>query len=323
MNNHPYQTILAIIGNVFNAHASFLFLPEANNKEKLHLISAWCPTQIIPENTIIESTDGYIGFLMRNPEQPLHVGFEDIQLNNINYYDENKTPDIKTFSAVAVADGVLLIDSLEENAFEDEDQKLLKLFAHLIPQMQIINATTSMSLQLSAYLYALDAIRILKEKNSPWDIYLNSILKIIAETTNFEYAVFASKSPNNNAYTIEAENVSLVLESEQAVEIPFQSAQAGIIGWVLKNDENISNDGLTQASTPLFGSLSNVPQFQATICHRVRVEKKTCAVLCLASRTGKPISQELQLFLKLVNAEISQLLERLSLRHKLRESYKK
>ncbi len=322
MNIHPYQTILAIIGNVFNAHAALLFLPEANNKERLHLISAWCPTQIIPENTIIESGNGYIGFLMRNPEIPLHVGFQDLQLNNINYYDENKTPEIKTFSAVAVADGVLVIDSLEENAFEDEDQKLLKLFAHLIPQIQIINATTSMSLQLSAYLYGLDAIRLLKENNTPWDNYIKALLKIVADTTNFEYVVFASKSGNDN-YTIEAENVSLVLADEQEVEISFQSPQAGIIGWVLKNDENISNDGLTQASTPLFGNLANIPQFQAVICHKVQVENKTCAVLCLASRSGKPISQELQLFLKLVNSEISQLLEKLSLRHKLRTAYKK
>ncbi len=324
MNIQPYQTILAIIGNVFNAHAALLFLPDATNKDTLRLVSAWCPTQIIPECTIIENGVGYIGYLLRNPENPLHIGFNDIQLSNINYYDENKRPDIKTFSAVSVSGGgVLVIDSLEEDAFEDEDQKLLKLFSHLLPQMQIMNATTSMSLQLSNYLYALDALRALKAKNTSWENYIKTVLQITAECTNFEYAVFASKSGNDNSYTIEAENVSLVLQPEQSVEIPFQSPQAGIIGWVLKNGENISNDGLNQASTPLFGNLQDVPQFQATICHKIDVENKTIGVLCLASRTGKPISQELQIFLKLVNAEITHLLERFTLRHKLSEAYKK
>ncbi len=328
MNAHPYQTILAIIGNTFDAHAAMLFLPMAENKEKLSLVSSWCPTQMLVEDTIIESGKSYIGLVMRDFSESIFlVDHNDIISTNFPYYDDSRMPEIQTFLACPVlGGGVLVIDSIEKEAFNEDIQKIFALFAKLIPQIQTMTATSSYSLQISTYFYALEAIRTLKERNVPWNEFLKAILKISSEATGLEYAVFVSKNEDNTKHIIEAENVPLLLTEEKALEIDntlTQQSHAGLIAWVLKNEESIFNDGLSQASTHLFSNIKDLPKFPMTLSLTIKVENAVCAALCLASQKAKPINQEMRMFSNLVATEISQYLERLTMRHRIRNALKK
>ncbi len=326
MSIQPYQTILAIIGNIFDAHAAMLFLPLPENKDKVRLVSSWCPTQVIKEGSEIESGKNYVGFVMRDyQDKPFMVQAPDILDTNFPYYDESRMPEIKSFLAVSVAGGgVLVIDALEEDIFNEDVQNIFSLFAKLIPQIQTMNATSMYSLQLSTYFYALEAIRVIKEKNLPWNDFIKAILKISSEATGMEYCTFVSKSDDNSTHVIEAENVPLLLNDGEPLQIDNSSQNhAGLIAWVLKNEENIFNDGLSQASTPLFSKIENLPLFPMTISMTVKVDNKTCAALCFASQLSKPITQELRVFSHLVSTEIATYLERLTLRHRLRLALKK
>lgn len=312
-NTHPYQTLLAIIGNTFGAHALVLFLPDHKNKENVCLVSSWCPSQLTVENSVIESGKGYIGWVARN-SSPLLVPHTDIHIGSFGYYG-SKTPDIQTFLAIPLnGGGVLAMDSLIKDDFDEDVQKLFALFAQLIPQLQIISATSSLSLQVSTYFYALESLHILRERYSSWSEYLKSFLNIISDSTGFEYVSFASCPEDAKSYIVECENLPLIIKNNEPVELPMQT---GMLGWVLKNGESLYNDGIAQPSTPIYGKIKDFPEFPATICVAIQVDRVTCAVLCLASRSSHALSPELRSFVKIASGELAQMLERLSLRYKV------
>ncbi len=316
---HPYQTLLAIIGNVFDAHAALLFMPEAENREQGRLLASWCPNLVLSDNSLHDSKDGYVGWVMRNAS-PLLVDGAELLLSNINYYSDEK-PQIKSFLASPIAGGgLVVIDSLEENAFDEDTQKMLALFARLFPQIQSVNAMTSLSLEISTYYYALEALSLLNEHYSSWRKYLKDSLKIISEASGFEYVAFASRPEESEVYLVECENVPLVLEDEKAVEF---SVQAGMVGWVLRNDESIFNDGFSQAATPLYGKVKNLPEFISNVTIAIKIDKITFATLSFASRTPTAITPELKSFVKMVSANIAHVLEKVYLKHKIYSMLKK
>ncbi len=315
---HPYQTLLAIIGNVFDAHAAALFLPDHENREQLRLVASWCPNTETLENICIEEGQGYVGVVMRNAA-PLLIEHTDIQQNNLNYYGAVK-PDVQTFYATLVANkGVLVIDSLEKDVFKEEDQTLLALFARLIPQIQNITALTTLSLQLSTYFYALEGFNILREKYTSWSEYLHSSLKILSEASGFEYVSFASRPEESNTYLVECENVPLILKDNQSEEISLQS---GMLGWVLRNEEAIYNDGVNRASSLIYGKIAGIPDFKSAICLPLQFEKNTFGAICLASRSKSNITPELKSFLKIATGNISQILEKVYMQHQLNYFYR-
>ncbi len=317
-NLHPYQTLLAIVGNVFEANAAALFLPNAENREQCQLVASWCPAQNINEGMFVKEGEGYAGFVMRS-NSPLSVPSSEFQINNINYY-QNEMPALKSFLACPVAgSGVLLIDSLEENAFEEDAQKMLSLFARLIPQIQSVSAMNSFSLQMSTFFYALESMNILREQYTSWKKYLKESLTVLAEASGYEYASFASKPEDSNTYLVECESVPLILENDTPVEF---SLQAGMVGWVLKNEESIFNDGHAQNASPLYGKIKNLPEFASTITIAIKIDKVTYASLSLASRNARKITPELRSFVKMAAANIAQVLEKVYLKHQLHTAYK-
>ncbi len=310
---HPYQTLLAIIGNVFDAHAAMLFLPEAENREQGRLLASWCPTEKLEDNALFESKDGYVGWVMKSGNA-FFVKGEEFQLSNINYYSA-KCPEVNSFMATPLAGGgFIAIDSMEADTFNEDTQKMLSLFARLIPQISSINSMSSLSLQISTYYYALEAMNQLQENYVSWRKYLKDALNIISEASGFEYVAFASRPDDSEIYLVECENVPLLLENEKAVEFPVQS---GMVGWVFKNEESIFNDGLSQAATPLYGQVKNLPEFVSNATIAIKIDRVTYAALSFASRTPTQISPELRSFIKMVSVNVSQTLEKVYLKHKL------
>ncbi len=312
-NNHPFQTLLALVGNVFNANSATLFLPSTPNKEELKIVASWCPNLDIDEKHIALSGKGYVGWVVKN-EKALLVPHTDINISSIGYYkDLNK--EIKTFFAYPVSGGgVLVMDSIEDIEFDEEMQKLCGLFTRLIPQIQIMSATSSFSLQISTYFYAIEAIHTLTEKYTSWQVYIRALLQILSEATGFEYVSFASRAENAEKYSLECENQPLLISENKAIEI---SVQNGVLGWVLKNGEAIFNDGINQATAPIYGKINKVPAFVSTITMPIEVEKKIAGAICLASRSAHPLSPELRTFMKLTIGEVSNVLERMSLRFQI------
>ncbi len=313
-NNHPFQTLLSLVGNVFSANSATLFLPFSQSKEKLMVAASWCPSLDIDEEYIAEVGKGYVGWVMKN-EKPIFVQQSDINISSIGYY-KNLEKEIHSFYAYPVSGGgVLVIDGEENFQFDEEMEKMCALFARLIPQIQIMSATSSFSLQISTYFYAIEAIHILTEKYSSWPVYISALLKILSDATGFEYVSFASMGENDQKYSVECENQPLLISDNKAVEIPIQNGQ---LGWVLKQGEAIFNDGINQPSTPIYGKINNIPEFISTITMPIEIEKNVAGALCLASRSPHPLSPELRSFMKVTVCVISSVLEKMSLRFQLR-----
>ncbi len=313
-NNHPFQTLLALVGNVFNANSATLFLPSTQNKEELKIVASWCPSLDVDEEYRAVSGKGYIGWVMKN-EKALLVPQTDINISSVGYYKDLEK-DIKSFFAYPVSGGgVLVLDSLENFEMDEEMQKLCALFTRLVPQIQIMSATSSFSLQISTYFYAIEAIYTLSEKYTSWQVYIRALLQIISEATGFEYVSFASRAEGAEKYAVECENKPLLISEDKVVEIPVQN---GVLGWVLKNGEAIFNDGIQQASAPIYGKISKVPAFVSTITMPIEIEKSVAGALCLASPSAHPLSPELRTFMKLTIGEVSHVLEKMSLKFQIK-----
>ncbi len=313
-NNHPFQTLLSLVGNVFNANSATLFLPFKENKEELKIVATWCPSLDIDEEYIAEAGKAYVGWVMKN-EKALFVPHTDINISSIGYY-KNLEKEISSYYAYPVSGGgVLVIDSVVELEFDEEMEKMCALFARLIPQIQIMSATSSFSLQISTYFYALEAIHTLTEKYSSWPVYIRALLQIISEATGFEYVSFASRAEGEEKYAVECENQALLISENKPVEIPLQN---GVLGWVLKKNEAVFNDGINQASAPIYGKINKIPEFVSTITIPIEVEKNVAGALCLASRSPHPLSPELRSFMKISVSEVSHVLEKMSLKFQIR-----
>ncbi len=312
---YPYQALLTIVGNYFDAHSVSFFVAQSNDKNSVQLLTYWCPAEKLIDNFLVESGRGYVGWVLRN-SAPLLVKSDDLQNVNIDYY-ESYPNEVQSFMACPVLEkNVLCVDSRRENAFDENSQKMLELFASLFGEILKYQAQSSLTSQVSTYYSALEAMHDHYEKYNGWTKYLKNCLQTISEASGYEYVSFVSHPEESPNYIIEAENVPLVLINEKPVEI---SVQSGTIGWVIRNEENIFNDGLTQTSTPLYGKIKDIPDFCSTICKTIKVNNTVIATIALASRNSKNITPQLRSFIRTACGNITQAVERLHLRHKMQE----
>ena len=128
---------------------------------------------------------------------------------------------------------------------------------------------------------------------------------------------FATAQEGGSTYTVEGENTPLLITEDGMPELPLTSG--GLVSWVFRNEVPVHAEGGDGSpSTPLFGKLPGVPNFQSVMCLPVHLNKVTCSVLCFAGLNPRSLSQNLRTFTKIAVTYLAQYLEMLYLRHRLK-----
>lgn len=312
----PAQSLLALVASVFDAYSVVLFQPEDDTGQHGARLSAFfSQDDQIAQDACVPPGKGLVGWILRN-KAPLLVDSIDQNQAFLGYYQEGNEPDIRSFMGCPVpGGGALCVDSTRTGAFAGSRQKLLPLFAHMIPQMESLASHSDHNREVSLYFKALERMAELRAAYGGWGEYLDKLLVLIRETTGFDYVAFTSRVEGSAEYIVEGECPPLLTKDGNHAELPVNS---GIVGWVFRNEEGVHNDGAGgQGPTPIFGKNPLVPDFAAAICLPVTVNNCTCGVLCLAALQPRPLSSELRSFLHMAADDMARQLDLIALRYRI------
>ncbi len=130
--------ITATVRKVLGAYSSVLYLRDEHDQLRLAAVDVLDRT--VRFRPSLETADGVMGWVFRHVDPFLAMEYAK-SVSGLAHYD-SKEPDIKSFLAVPVADeesciGVLAVDSLEVQAFsEEEHRQILEILAS-----QVLNWT--------------------------------------------------------------------------------------------------------------------------------------------------------------------------------------
>lgn len=312
-----YKNILGIVCSVFDAYSAVLFMPR-NNTNSFDLIASFSLGDMVDYDAAVAPGKGLVGWILRN-KHPLLVNNFDQRQSHLGYYKNNEEATIKAFMGCPVRNGgALCIDSKRQYSFSDKDQKILHLFTELLADLYVDDTRESIHASISRYYSGLTLIHALRGKYSRWSHYLEQYLKIVCETTGFDYCLFASRDTTTDTYCIEGESSPLVrAENTEPIVFPVGN---GIVGWVFRNDAPVVSEGTDGSAAALFGKGSHAPVFQSVICLPVTVHKVTRGVVCLANSEPTRIPDELSSFVRMTVDTLSLFLENLYLRNRLRQT---
>jgi transcriptional regulator with GAF, ATPase, and Fis domain len=257
---------------------------------------------------------GLVGWILRN-RAPVRV--DSLEANQIGYYQEGFEPDIRSFMGCPIpGGGALCVDSPRQNAFAADGEKRLHLFAVLFAQLQELASRNLQERTLAVYFDALSRLAEMRTSYTGWNAYLGRFLPLLAESAGFSYAAFASLAKDNSRYVVEGEHPAFLTQQGKPAELPVN---AGIVGWVLRNGEEVVHEGgESGAGTLLFGKNSRVPEFACSLCLPVSVGKAVCGALCLAGTEPRAFTKELRDFVLLVADDLARLLDSIDLRYRIR-----
>ena len=312
----PAESLLALVASVFDAYSVVLFQPEdETGKSEARLTAFFSLGDEIARGARIPPGKGLVGWILRN-KAPLLVDSIDQNQAFLGYYQEQSEPDIRSFMGCPVpGGGALCIDSKRAGAFTGSRQKLLHLFALMIPQLESLVTHSDHDREVGVYFAALERMADLRASYAGWGEYMNKLLALLKETTGFHYVAFASRVEGSARYIVEGECPPLLNRQGNQAELLVNS---GIVGWVFRNEEAVHNDGTGgPGATPIFGKNPLVPDFAAAICLPVTVDNYTCGVLCLAGLEPRPLSPELRSFVRMAVDDMARLLDTVALRYRI------
>ncbi|WP_035064474.1 GAF domain-containing protein [Nitratidesulfovibrio termitidis] len=335
-----HERILAIICSVFDAYSAVLFLPDGTSAESTADLSAGAATaaataaldrdsqlhrlaasfslgDMVDTGTAIAPGRGLVGWIIRNRE-PLLVNNFDQRQSHLGYYRSNEEATIKAFMGCPVpGGGALCIDSKRQYSFSDKDQKILQLFADLISGVQGVVCQGAGQASLTRYYAALQVISELRGRISRWPQFLAEFLRLMAEATGFDHALFAARDGDGQNYILEGESHPLLLGKGDAPMYPIGN---GIVGWVFRNDAPVYTEGTDGAPmAPLFGKGAHMPAFRSVMCLPLMINKVTRGVLCLGHGEPCVIPDDLRAFTRMSVDHLALFLENLYLKSRLRE----
>ena len=309
------NTLLALVRTTFDAHSAVLFLPDQSGNFTVALSSTDDEPRV--QEVTIAPGKGLVGWILRH-KQPVIVNNLDMRHTFLGYYDEEEEGAVSAFMGCYIPEGgALCVDSVRPRAYAEDDQLLLHRFARHIARQVHSAGLASDAEELRRYVSRLDQLSELGVHAPHWRDYLAAFLGLMAESAEFEYAAFATTQEGDTFYTVEGENTPLLITEEGMPELPL--ASGGLVSWVFRNDAPVHSEGSDGApSTPLFGKIDGIPNFQAVICLPIQLNKVTCGVLCLAGTDPRPLPQSLRTFAKIAVSFLAQYLEMLYLRHRLK-----
>ena len=309
------NTLLALVRTTFDAHSAVLFLEEQSGNYTVALSSS--DDEPLVQEVTITPGKGLVGWILRH-RQPVIVNNLDMRHTFLGYYDEEDEGAISAFMGCYIPEGgALCVDSIRPRAYTEEDQLLLHRFARHIARQVHSAGLASDAEDLRRYFARLDQLCELGTQTPQWREYLMSFLRLMAESTGFEYVAFASSQEGAESYTVEGENTPLMITEDGMPELPLSSG--GLVSWVFRNEVPVHAEGSDNSlSTPLFGKIPDMPNFQSVMCLPVQLNKSTCGVLCVAGLEPRPLPQNLRIFTKIAVSHLSHYLETLFLRHRLK-----
>ena len=304
------NTMLAIVRTTFDAHSAVLFLPDDSGNCSVALSSSDEAPYV--QEVKIAPGKGLVGWILRQ-KQPVIVNDLDMRHTFLGYYPPAEEGAVTAFMGCFMPNGgALCVDSVRPRTFTEADQILLHRFARHIAKQVHSAGLASDAAELQRYFAKLETL-FDAESLTGWKDYLKAYLKTVAEGTGLEYAAFISAAEDANTFTVEAENVRIM---GNGASLPL--ASGGLVSWVLRNDGPVFISGEEGPGSPLFGSLPDIPPFQAIVCLPIQLNKVTCGVLCLASTETHPLHQYLRSFIKMASQLLSLHINRLSLSVRLK-----
>ncbi len=312
-----FSRILEVVGNVFEAYTTLLFLKGEDGN--YHLSSYFTLGHSVIEDCSIPPGKGLVGWILKN-KRPLLVSDFSRETRCLCYYHEKGEEKIKSFMGCPIKGemGVLCVDTKKTYTFTPRHEKILHQFAELIGDYILEKKDIDSLREEERYYRALGIISDLKRTHRTWDSYLYNLLKVISSYTGFTHCLFVARDKRGTGYYVEKSNERLKGLEELRGE--FFNINDGLIGWVFKNHREIMVSG-SEGEMPvssLFGKLY-MGKFSTIICLPIVVNRKTRGVLVLLDSRPLKISQSLRDFLSLVNKYITMFLEVLYFKNKLKK----
>lgn len=226
------NTLLALVRTTFDAHSAVLFLPDQSGNYTVALSSTDNEPSV--QEVTIAPGKGLVGWILRH-KQPVIVNNLDMRHTFLGYYDENDEGAISAFMGCHIPEGgALCVDSVRPRAYTEEDQLLLHRFArHLARQVHSAGLACDAE-DLRRYFTRLEQLSELSAQNPHWRDYLGAFLRLMAESTEFEYVAFATAQEGGSTYTVEGENTPLLITEDGMPELPLTSG--GLVSWVFRNE---------------------------------------------------------------------------------------
>lgn len=310
--NGIVNNFLALIASTFEAHSVLLFMPESENSTARLTAFFSMSEQSVNYDAQIAQGKGLVGWILKN-RQPLLFQIPEDSQANLGYYADNTEDSIHSFMGTYVAgSGALCLDSKKINFFSENQQKLLDLFAKMIPQLIAAADTSKQTAAVEQYLQVLEQLADLKKNYNGWSPYLRKLLQILSVSLGFEYVAFTSLSGKKDCFYIDGEFPAVTVNKEFGFS-------GGLAGWVYKNEEMVQNDGKGSAKgiMPLYAKNDGLPLFPAVVCIPIRVEKSVAAVLCLASASPKDFDGNFKIITRVISEDLAQFLEIVALRYRV------
>lgn len=314
----PLESLLAIVASVFGAHSALLFLPDSSEKipTVVRLRAFFSLSDDIDGEAKAVPGQNLPGWVALN-QAPLLANPENEKMR-LGYYRSAAGKHIRTFMGCPVQGGGLLcIDSRKKDAFAEPDQKLLHLFALLVPQLLEYgkNIPADSVVEEAGYFCLLSRLEELRAQGPSWANLLRATLTLFVEDGGFDSAFLVTLSEEAGNYTLEDEFPQNLLR-EQIGKRPLER---GLLGRSLLEGKAFFVDPERPApySGGLWGEVNGLPEFTSFICLPLLLDGDCCAVLCLANSFPRRFSNELCRFVRLVGESLQTTLEKISLKYRL------
>ncbi len=317
-----FSHLLKVVGNVFEAYTTLLFLKGEDGN--YYLTSYFSLGDNVIKGCSIPPGKGLVGWILKN-KRPLLVSDFSRETRCLCYYEESGRDKIKSFMGCPIKGemGVLCVDTKKSYTFTPRHEKILHQFAELIGEYLLERKDIDILREQERYYKALSIISSLKRTHRTWDSYLYNLLRVISSYTGFTHCLFVARNKRGTGYYVEKSNERL--KGLEELKGESFNINDGLVGWVFKNHREIMVSG-SEGDMPvssLFGKLY-MGRFSAIICLPIIVNRKTRGVLVLLDPRPLQISEGLKEFLSLVNRYISMFLEVLYFKNKLkRKRFKK
>lgn len=314
------QRMLGIICSVFDAYSAVMFLAEPGSAV-FKVRASFSLGDKIDRTYEVESGKGLVGWIVKN-SSPLLINKFDETRNRLGYYLANEEREIKAFMGTPMGGGkgVLCLDSKRIYSFSEKDQKILRLFADTIVDVDTeFNRLLNLDAEI-IYYHGINALLEIRQRHKKWNDFLRAYLQVVAETTGLPYCFFVAADEDMKSGHVEGATKPL-FRSEYNETGNF-ALGPGMAGWVMKNSAPLFSLESSPGSpiTPLFGHAPETLPFKSAICIPLSSGRTTMGILGLASLSLVQMPESMKIFAQNAGNYLALFLESLYLRNKLAQS---
>ncbi|MBU1004109.1 MAG: GAF domain-containing protein [Proteobacteria bacterium] len=317
MDSNSLEKFLNVVGSVFDAYSSVLFLPDAGGGDGFALAAKFSLGDHIADQTVILPGQGLVGWILRN-QKPLLINNFDRSKSHLGYYVDNAENNIKAFMGCPLPlGGALCLDSRRTYSFSDKDMKILDLFARLACDIKSSVFRADQGEAEQCYYSALQVISALRKHYPRWSTYLGHFLGVVSQTTGFSSCFLAERDELGKSYFLEGVPDGFFPQGAETPDrLPIKS---GLIGWVFSSGQPMfsGEKDCCPAGQSLFGRNLPTPPLKSLVLLPLMIHKKTRGVLVMSHTDLVPVTPSMKTFVEMASDNLSLFLENLYLRTRL------